>query len=465
MIRWTVLSVVMFSLLVGALVPACNVFLPAVGGAGQPCKPDLTCDPGLACLQNRCLAMIDGGDGGDGGDDAPADGDSGSDKELDGGDDGECINENDCDDDNPCTDDTCVDHVCAHAPNTGDCDDHNPCTNGDKCVSGLCAGKLEDRDNDGHVRIECNGDDCNDDNPQVHPGVPEGPPSSETCMDHLDNNCDGAIDENDIGCRTCNADPDCEDTLYCTGPEKCENHLCIRGLSPCDDNLLCTIDICYEQQQICDHGLVSNTCRIDNQCFNNAERNPANDCQVCNATKPFEWSSIDGAPCDDSNACTEFDRCDKGTCVGSRIDHDHDGFESVPCGLDCNDENFSVHPGASEGPVGSSTCVDTLDNDCDGQTDQNDPDCKCVNDDQCSDFNRCNGQELCLDGRCVQASESPCVQSSPCLDCNTSGCPIFLGYCLIQNVCYSTGEHPPVGDTCPTCVPSRDQEHWSNTCH
>ncbi len=470
--RYLVLSVAV--VLAVAVAPGCNVFLPAVGGAGQPCKPDLTCNPGLACLQDRCVTMSDGGDGGDfdgvdgadAGSDEAADGDGGvPDAEPDGGDGVECINEDDCDDGNPCTDDTCIGHACVHKPNDGDCDDFNLCTSGDKCVSGFCVGKLEDRDSDGHVGSQCGGDDCNDNNPLVHPGVPEGPPNSETCTDHIDNNCDGKIDAEDIGCRTCNANPDCEDALYCTGPEKCENHLCIRGLSPCDDNLFCTIDICDEQLQICDHGLLSNTCRIGIQCFNHGDRNPANDCQVCNSATPYGWSSLDGTLCNDNDPCTANDLCNKGTCVGTLIDRDSDGYQPPPCGADCDDDNINVHPGADEGPVGNDTCSDQRDNDCDGDIDQNDPGCKCSNDDQCSDHNLCNGQELCLpDGRCASVATSPCSLGAACLDCNEQGCPIKDNFCLIQNACYGDGAHPINGDQCLVCNPSVDKEHWTRIC-
>ena len=76
------------------------------------------------------------------------------------------------------------------------CDDFNPCSL-DMCDAvtrtcsyaslGLDAGDL---DQDGYPSVQCGGrsDDCDDSNPDVHPGHPED-------CDFIDNNCDGQVDE------------------------------------------------------------------------------------------------------------------------------------------------------------------------------------------------------------------------------------------------------------------------------
>ena len=54
---------------------------------------------------------------------------------------------------------------------------------------GACAGSGSgDEDGDGYASVEFGGEDCNDDDPSI------GPHATEVC-DEIDNNCDGAIDE------------------------------------------------------------------------------------------------------------------------------------------------------------------------------------------------------------------------------------------------------------------------------
>ena len=69
------------------------------------------------------------------------------------------------------------------------------CSSGQTCQAGLCV--CADADGDGHGDMACGGDDCDDSDSNVNPGM------EETCEDALDNDCDGKIDE---GCDT--DDPD-----------------------------------------------------------------------------------------------------------------------------------------------------------------------------------------------------------------------------------------------------------------
>jgi hypothetical protein len=113
----------------------------------------------------------------------------------------ECTVVGDCDDQNPCTDDACVGNVCVNENNSASCDDGDPCTMDDVCVGGSCVGGDPlDGDGDGHVSEECNGDDCDDSDPNVYPGLWEAPPEDPVCSDGIDNNCNGYTDLEDAGC-------------------------------------------------------------------------------------------------------------------------------------------------------------------------------------------------------------------------------------------------------------------------
>ena len=82
-----------------------------------------------------------------------------------------------------------------------DCRDESACTI-DSCdeARGGCVHDPRDLDGDTYMTSDygCGGDDCNDSDASVHPGVPE------ICTDARDNDCDGAIDFADVECRPAN---------------------------------------------------------------------------------------------------------------------------------------------------------------------------------------------------------------------------------------------------------------------
>jgi uncharacterized protein (TIGR03382 family) len=214
-------------------------------------------------------------------------------------------------------------------PKNGDgCDDSDPCTMNDTCNGGTCAGAPLDADSDTYVSDDCGGDDCDDGNGAVHPNA------AEDCDDGVDNDCDGLTDTDDPACAACTTDDDCDDGNVCNGTETCVGGFCQPGTPPdCNDANPCTDDDC----------------------------DPVLGCVNPNNTDP----------CDDSDPCTLNDTCANGTCSGDPLDADSDGYAPEDCGGDdCDDSDAAVNPDADE------VCDDSVDNDCDGLTDSEDPACQ-----------------------------------------------------------------------------------------
>jgi len=275
----------------------------------------------------------------------------------------------------------------------GDCDDTNPmtfppapeiCDGADNNCDGVLPVDEQDLDADGVM--ECDGD-CDDNDPLTHPGAPEQ-------CDGLDNDCDGIIDE-DVG-----IDQDGDGYTPCQGD--------------CDDNdplvYAGAVELCDGLDNDCD-GIVPAD-EIDNDldgfapCDGDCDDNDP-DLHLYDIDGDG-WTSCDG-DCDDANAaihpgaseqCNGLDdNCD-GAPGADEVDADSDGFLAceecddtnpalnegdwdgdgwTTCDGDCDDDNSSVFPSASE------VCDDGIDNDCDGLIDLLDDDCFTGDDDTASD--------------------------------------------------------------------------------
>lgn len=181
-----------------------------------------------------------------------------------------------------------------------------------------------------------NATDCNDSNPDTHPGA------VETC-DGEDNDCDGstASSESDLdhdAVRSCMGDCDDSDPFVGQG-----------GSWYPDEDL---------------DGFGAQNTDILNDCL-----------------QP-EGFVADGSDCDDSDSTTnpsadevcdgEDNDCD-GALLSGELDQDQDSFLS--CADDCDDSRADIYAGAQE-------VLDGVDNDCDGAVDTEDIDCQ---DGQCGD--------------------------------------------------------------------------------
>ncbi len=138
----------------------------------------------------------------------------------------ECTAPEDCDDGNPCTDDLCAENVCTNVNNNNSCDDGDACTVDDVCSNGTCSGAPLDADGDGFPSDLCGGNDCDDSDPAVHPGVTEAAFGDAICADQVDNDCDGLIDLQDNGCQECTVQEDCDDANPCT-EDDCVDYGCV----------------------------------------------------------------------------------------------------------------------------------------------------------------------------------------------------------------------------------------------
>jgi len=234
-----------------------------------------------------------------------------------------------------------------------------PCGANETCSNGVCSSPCIDKDGDKYGTGCALGPDCDDNDPTIHPGVPEN------CSDSKDNNCDGIIDQMGVdndgdgwdACDDCN---DNDPLTYPGAPELCPD---VDGggiNNDCDPlgNLICDCSGagCVDS----DHDEYASTGSGGTDCNdNNASINP-NAVEVC----PPSGKNID-------------ENCDGSViCDGGLVDADGDNYGAKPLGTDCDDTDPNTYPGAPE-------LCDSKDNNCNGTiTDEGSPEkCNGIDDD------------------------------------------------------------------------------------
>ncbi|MCP4656316.1 MAG: hypothetical protein GY856_12960, partial [bacterium] len=285
---------------------------------------------------------------------------------------------------------TCDAVLDCQAGTAPDCDDGVGCTD-DSCN--------ESTDSCDNVA-----DDANCDNALWCDGA-------ETCDAVLDcqagsDPCPGqGCDEGGDIC-TCLVNADCDDGLWCNGAEACNAGVCEAGTPPvCNDGVACTDDSCNESTDSCDNVVNHGNCDNALWCDGTETCDAVLDCQA--GTAP---------DCNDGVGCTD-DSCNEGTdsCANAANDANCDnglfcdGAETCDLVLDCQ-AGGDPCPGPGQGcdEVGDvCTCVPTedpevscsdgVDNDCDGMTDGDDPDCgqPCK-----GTFQLCDSNSECCSGNC-----------------------------------------------------------------
>jgi N-acetylneuraminic acid mutarotase len=231
-----------------------------------------------------------------------------------------------CDDGNECTaNDTCQDDWCqGQARDGAACNDHDACTTGESCHGGYCFSgtPLNCAKDDGNL---CNGREaCSSAVGCYHYDVPNCDDGNICTTD----SCDPAT-----GCRHVFNDAPCDDGNACTAGDVCGGGVCHAGVAiTCDDGNVCTDDTCAPwtgcvhtnnsaacddatactRWDVCDAGVCVGhdpvVCPAGDQCLSVAACDPATG--LCPAVaKP------DGLPCDDGDLCTGGDTCRAGTCT------------------------------------------------------------------------------------------------------------------------------------------------------
>ncbi len=229
---------------------------------------------------------------------------------------GVCAGESvDCSDGNSCTVDSCdATTGCVNtALNDGaTCDDESLCTQTDTCQAGECVG----------TAVSCeDGNACTDDT------------------------CDPAV-----GCANTNNTAECDDLDPCTTGDICADGVCnAGGPETCDDGNACTIDICHAVAG-CQHLPTNNPC-CSGQVSICDDGDPCTT-DVCDPTTADCSYSLNTASCNDSNACTENDTCNAGTCGGTP--------RSCDDGNSCTTDTCNINQGCFSTAINAGTCDDGL---------------------------------------------------------------------------------------------------------
>ena len=387
----------------------------------------------------------------------------------------ECTSDKDCEgrvqDLGPCRVAVCSDAcTCVAAPveDGKACDDGNPCTALDVCKQGECASGenqcqcQEDQDCNAYE----DGDLCNGTLYCNKAQVPYRCEVDKKTVVHCDLPLPCAVRKCVPKTGECVVEPTkegevCDDQNPCTTDDACHGGVCVGTATlVCNDNNPCTADACVFNKGCvfvpievpCDDGEV---CTVGDMCKDGAcipgPRDMCDDSNECTMDQCVtgvgcEHTPIDGAPCDDHNACTGDGECKAGQCVEVGPVNDCDD------GLECTKDSCDPKAGCKNVPRTGEACDDhnlcTVKDTCDATgacVGEGAPDCddknECTKDscdqgkgciheprvgETCDDRNACTLQDACDEhGACVGSGELVCDDGKVCTEdtCDpTEGC-------------------------------------------
>ena len=350
---------------------------------------------------------------------------------------GECVHDSDCasyDDGNPCNGLTvCSECECQVDPATIiDCSD----VQAGPCTETYC----DEADGECKQMSKKDGSPCDDgSNCTLNDGCADGVCGGTPLKCDDGEECTVDACEADLGCvfSPVSNGTECNDGSLCTGGDHCEDGECVGDTLPACDSCSGDMDCAsFEDGNLCNGTL---TC-IDGQCVVNGAT--VVECQapeVCKQTKCNPASgecetsdALDGADCDDANACTHLDFCSSGICKGLPIDCDDvNACTADSCVPDsgCLYEPKMANCGDGDPCTINDHCVDGA---CVGDPN---PTCQCDTDEDCEDDeddDLCNGTLVCLNKTCKLAPDTVVDCSLAGFDeCSPAACEPETGSCIV----------------------------------
>jgi cysteine-rich repeat protein len=213
-------------------------------------------------------------------------------------------------------------------------------------------------------------------------GTPFPTDDGNACTD--DACLDGVVTHTNVDGTTCDPNEPCSLTGLCTEgvcvpatPCECtKNSDCPQSDDQCVGKHICNLD--------------TGTCELDPstvvECAPSELACHVNEC-LPGFGSCIELTSPNGTPCNDGNACTAFDTCEGGACIGSQLLECDDG--SFCNGTETCDPVTGCNPGVS--PIVDDGVGCTSDS-CD---EVNDTVVHAIDSLLCDDGEFCNGQEVC----------------------------------------------------------------------